>query len=279
MMAVVVPALRGALGFGLGGLILFMALGLCVPRATMPKETPSFVGRWWGAKSPDPAAVGSAEFKEDGTVLIQIAGGSQPERGTYTLTDANNARLNATSFWTHATVNERQELHLRNDAGTRAQRLGPVSPASQWLARLLLPLLAAISAVVGATILFRGTRKAVRASIGFAVGAWPGALLVLFTLISLQGGGQTSSSWGAVGCGLGFGLAGAIGALAVRPGLLLPGGLAFGAAGAVGGHVLFLMVGRQVAVPMAMLTLLLPFVLGGGLFGAATGLLGVEDPA
>lgn len=144
-----------------------------------------------------------------------------------------------------------------------------------------------LSGAIGAGVLTWGvTDRAttVRAAIGFAIGFFLAPFMLFFTMMSLQGGGRPDVVWGAIGFGIAYGIAGAIGAafLSLR---YIPAGLAsFGATGAASGYLFFLIAGLTKGAPpstlatLASLTsLLIPFLLGGALFGAAIGLSTVTD--
>jgi len=292
-------ALRGAVGFGLGGLI--MMLGMAAQVKSVPdnlsympreKDESALVGQWTGRA----VSIDSATFREDGTFTLRPADGRHVIEGTYAMTDKWVARLDNAAPWTRAYVTADPEypnnpyLHLTHDDGTVIQlewfrKSAPVryrpSPFSVYGSILVLPFLCG---AVGAIVLTLGTGSCTRGTLGFGCASIPAMLIVLFTHISLQGGGTPEYMWGAVGSGFGFALAGAIGGLAIRPGLLLPGAISFGLAGAVWGPISFWSVvstyttgSTAVDRILGVLITLFPFVVGGGLFGAAVGLVGVEE--
>jgi len=121
---------------------------------------------------------------------------------------------------------------------------------------------------------------------GFGCGFVLTSFAVMFTTISLQASAGPEYSWGATGCGTGFAVGGAIGAVATTRSLTggILGALTFGFTGAAWGPLLFWLswyhggaLPEANHVPLAAVILLFPFVMGGLLWGAALGLFSVED--
>ena len=139
-----------------------------------------------------------------------------------------------------------------------------------------------ISGVIGGAYLAKGRnvqRSALIASIGFAIGFIAAGMVIMFTCISLQGG--VSISGGATGWGVGFGIAGVIGALFLRSGLkvitfrslvylAIAGGVGFGIGGAIGGAIAFAIF-TKLNYWAIFIGLLIAHILGGTLLGAALG--------
>ncbi len=295
MPAVLQFVLRGAIGFGLGGLI---AMGLVITQSRsvpdnlhyLPRaegESP-LTGQWQDGQSP----IRSAQFEADGTFLLLGKARGSVSEGTYTMLDDASAQLKTNAPWVTATVRLNPaypgspELDLGNEDGTITtlrwfRKSAPADPppgGTLWMFGV--PFLCA---GIGAGVLTWGKPHAVRAIIGFGLGAIPAAFVVLFTLISLQGGGRPDYLWGALGCGIGFALAGGIGGLSIRPALLLPGLFCFGLAGAAWGPLAFWCVthgsgaGSPGGVAAALGLILIPFSIGGGLFGAAMALFDPDE--
>ena len=103
------------------------------------------------------------------------------------------------------------------------------------------------SGALAAAIAIPGLGFQPRGVLGFGFGFVLMWFMVLLTHISIQGGGSPSLAWGAMGCGIGFALAGAAGGIALSPALCLPGALAFGLAGAAGGLTSFIFAGQYMA--------------------------------
>ena len=283
--------LRGLAGFVLAGVILLGAARLTVPRAARQDESPSFVGEWQHKEG----AIDRGAFGEDGTFYLLPRGGGRAFEGTYTLVDPVTARLVSDSPWTHvALVGDPQylssyELHFTNEEGASAQlrwfRKKAPDPHGTGGLGGLLALLAApvIGAAVAGALLSPSVERATRAALGFGGAAVPATFIVLFTFISLQGGGTPEYAWGATGCGIAFAILGGVGGLCLRPKLAVPGALILGLAGALWGWTVFRMAGpaasdagSQTPAHTAAL-LLLPLALGGALFGAVVGAFGVEE--
>ncbi len=139
-----------------------------------------------------------------------------------------------------------------------------------------------ISGVIGGAYLAKGRnvqRSALIASIGFAIGFIVAGMIVTFTCISLQA--KVSILWGATGWGVGFGIAGAIGALFLRSGLrvvtfrslvylVIASGLGFGIGGAIGGAAAFAIF-TKLNYWAIFIGLLIAHILGGALLGTALG--------
>jgi hypothetical protein len=284
-------ALRGAFGFGLGAVILFGVVYLAAQPPDRTNEEISIVGEWQGSYTP----VHSARFDENGSFRFLTLKGKRTA-GTYQVIDATNARLVSEGAWKRATLVPNPDypgmsstkLILIDEKGDTIElrwfRKSPPDPregrGQSWSAALVVPF---IAGAVGAIVLTLGSDKVVRGAAGFGCASIPAAFIILFTMLSLQGGGKPDYVWGAIGCGVGFGLVGAIGGLAIKPVLFLPGALSFGLAGAIWGGLGFWMeYGGPIAEGtlgklLSLLVLVAPFMLGGGLFGAAVGVLGLED--
>lgn len=136
----------------------------------------------------------------------------------------------------------------------------------------------------GAIVLTWGIEPAFPGAAGFGCGFIITSFLVFFTMISLQGGGRPEYAWGATGCGIGFALGGGLGGLSIRRELAIAGGLAFGIAGALWGFIVFWLEGQgneELLSPIleyfGIVVFILPYLLGGALFGAAFGYMVTED--
>ena len=268
-MVIIKYALRGCLGFGLGGLVLILGLHISPPR---PEESRGFTGKWYGKKSPSKYAVKTAQFKNDGTFSFQMQDGKRVS-GSYTETDETNITFEGSPYYTNALVSRGSQLHLGNDTGTHAQVLTSrpsSSPGGGLLRMIALPV---ICAIIGAAVLTAGTEHTIGAIIGFCIGSALATFMALFTMVSLQGGGKPDYAWGAIGMGISAALTGFAGGFGIRPAMAIPGAIAFAIGGTIGGIVTFwLASGPQISVPAG--ALLLPsFMISGLLFGAVFGLM------
>jgi len=136
----------------------------------------------------------------------------------------------------------------------------------------------------GAIVLTWGVEPVFPGAAGFGCGFIITSFLVFFTMVSLQGGGTPEYGWGATGCGIGFALGGGLGGLSIRRELAIAGALAFGIAGALWGFVVFWLEGQgneELLSPMlkyfGIFVFILPYLLGGALFGAVFGYMLTEE--
>ena len=113
-MIIIKYALRGCLGFGLGGLVLILGLHIAGPR---PEESQGLVGKWYGKASSARTAIKIAEFKGDGSFSFQMQNSTQVS-GTYTKTDEDSVTMEGDTAYTKASVSRGTHLHLGNDEGT-----------------------------------------------------------------------------------------------------------------------------------------------------------------
>lgn len=123
----------------------------------------------------------------------------------------------------------------------------------------------------GAFVVLSGgrARDAIPGAAGFGVGFVLSFFIVMFVHISLQGGGQPEYGYAAVGCGVGYGIAGAIGGAFSGRALFLRAMAAFGIAGAIGGPLSFFMIYHGVAPLFDFGMILLPYALGGAILGSS----------
>ncbi len=138
---------------------------------------------------------------------------------------------------------------------------------------------------LGAIILTWGPEPSFGGAAGFGCGFVIAAFAVFFTMLSLQASAGPDYAWGAAGCGIGFAVGGGLGGLCIAPRLAIPGALSFGVSGALWGLMMFWAIGTKggaelpsaVAGLVGILAIALPFMIGGALFGAAVGLMAMED--
>lgn len=281
----VMGAIRGATGFGLAGLILVSPLffnpfgmGDNASRSLVPTEdSPAISGNWRGREG----AVYSATFFPDGRFVLYPKRGRRTSEGTYRELDDATYELSSSAGWVEGVLGDfdltltredesRQVFNRARDAGPKPL-LPPIFSGAVWL---LAPLFAG---AVGAFVLTVGTSRAVAAMAGFGFGFIPAAFGMMFTFISIQGGGEPSYVWGATGCGISLGLAGAIGGRSTGRGLLLPGMIAFGIGGAVWGYWAFWYTGHEGPIAVRLVAHFLPFVGAGAFFGGFAGARGLDD--
>jgi hypothetical protein len=291
MTAALLFAFRGALGFGLGGGLL---LGVVSLSSRSTAEEISFLGEWQARRSLSTSPIRSAEFGEDGTLHLLTPGGEY-SAARYRVLDATNAVITGDVPWTRARLilnpdyptMAATDLELSDKAGAIVEmrwfrRKGPGAGGSTGTSLGGIVALVFLSGAIAAVVLTVGTGKTVAAAIGFGCGAVPASFVVLFVMISLQGGGQPDYVWGALGCGFGFAVMGAVGGFAIRPVLFLAGAVSFGIAGAVWGGVVFWMTAHEGSGVSSLGTLagvagfVVPVILGGGVFGLVLGLFGTN---
>lgn len=143
--------------------------------------------------------------------------------------------------------------------------------ATSWLLNLGAPF---FGGMIGAALFMSAGRFEARALVGFGCSFVLMWFAVLFTHVSIQGGGRPDLGWGAMGCAVGFAVGGGLGALTIRPGLFLPGAMAFGLAGALGGAVSFHLIDIGVTRGGMMPAMGGAGSVAGFLFGLAVELLG-----
>ncbi len=114
-----------------------------------------------------------------------------------------------------------------------------------------------------------GTESETRSATAFGVGFVFAVTMILFSLISIQGGGRPDFAWGAIAGGIGLGVAGAMGGASIRFALLVPGAIAFGVGGAIGGYLSFKAVDLNYGLEGLVVAWGVAGTLAGGLFGAA----------
>jgi len=280
-MRIFISALRGSVGFAIASMIA--AGGFFVISAEPDNLSyhhsaageAAVVGEWRASRS----RVRYARFEPDGTFAIAPSGREKWITGTYEMAGPHSARLDPDEPWATAQVElrdrpESPELVLTGPGGetTRLRwfrRSPPPARLSGGRDMMLLLLLPFLAGALGATILLLGREDCLRGALAFGVAAIPAALAILFTLISLQGGGQPDYGWLATGCGFGFALFGLIGGASLSARLALAGALSFGLAGAACCPAAVAAGGTPLSAAMP----LMPFALGGAAFGAAVELL------
>jgi hypothetical protein len=274
MLRIFLHALRGAFGFGLGGCIVLATI-LPLGHSEKPARRAGFDGRWQCVQGP----VDFADFDAGGTVSL-ILKTEKIQRGTFTVINADTAALQGTAPWSVAHLLNDGQLEISDGDGNAARFLwvrnfGTHPRNSMDITTLLFLLAVFTCGALGAGITSHGLPNSMRAVIGFGIGFVLSAFIVVFVHISLQGGGPPDYTWGAIGCGLGLGIGGAIGGFCLRPLLGLAGAISFGLAGIIWGPLSFAMVSDTNAL-IGGAVILLPFVLGGTLFGSAVGLLDAD---
>lgn len=114
-----------------------------------------------------------------------------------------------------------------------------------------------------------GTESETRSAAVFGFGFVFAVAMILFSLISIQGGGRPDFAWGAIAGGIGLGGAGAMGGASIRFTLLIPGAIVFGLGGAIGGYLSFKALDLNYGLEGLVVAWGFAGTLAGGLFGAA----------
>lgn len=281
-MHVLTSVSRGFAGFLLTGLIMLAGFfygsaqpdNLAYRRHTATE--PAVIGEWQGHGG----RVRYARFEPDGTFAIAPPGRAEWIAGAYTMTGPLTAGLQPPEPWATARVElapppgNRPKLILANDAGEIEQlrwfrRSAPAARPSSGREVMLFLACPFIAGALGAAILLFGRRNWLNGALAFGAAAIPAALILTFTLISLQGGGRPDYAWIAVGCATGFALFGLIGGAGLAARLAIAGAVDFGLAGAVFCPAAVAAGGGLPALILA----LAACAFGGALFGAALELL------
>jgi len=114
-----------------------------------------------------------------------------------------------------------------------------------------------------------GSGSEARSATAFGCGFVIAIAMVMFSLISIQGGGRPDFTWGAIAGGIGLGIAGAMGGASIRLVFLIPGAIAFGVGGAIGGFLSFKAIDLNYGLESLVVAWGLAGTIAGGLFGAA----------
>jgi len=142
-----------------------------------------------------------------------------------------------------------------------ASVLFPTSVVANFGGAFVLGVLAAIGFSYGS-----GTET--RSATAFGCGFVFTVVMVLFSLISIQGGGRPDFAWGAIAGAIGLGVAGAMGGASIRFAFLIPGAIAFGIGGAIGGFLSFKAIDLNYGLESLVAAWGLAGTIAGGLFGA-----------
>ncbi len=140
----------------------------------------------------------------------------------------------------------------------------PLSLVANFGGAFFLGAAAAIGISFGA-----GPEVQTRSVMAFGSGFIFATAMMLFSLVSIQGGGRPDFAWGAIAGGIGFGAAGAIGGASIRFYLVIPGAIAFGVAGAIGGFLSFKAIDLNYGIASLCAAWGLIGAMAGGVFGAA----------
>jgi hypothetical protein len=125
-----------------------------------------------------------------------------------------------------------------------------------------------LGALAGTGISY-GSGAETRSAPAFGCGFVFTTAMVLFSLISIQGGGRVDFAWGAIAGGIGLGVAGAMGGASIRFAFLIPGAIAFGVGGAIGGYLSFRAIDLNYGLESLVVAWGLAGTIAGGLLGAA----------